>query len=95
MEQVHATIGQLTNKLKNLIAMHKQQKIVIEKLQQENEKLKSPKKPTQLDNITQDAQAMQALVQNLGTDEKKQEIKNLLAEYITQLDKCMAFLAKQ
>ena len=60
---------------------------------EENEKLKSLK-PKKLDNISQNAHTVQALVEHLGTDPKKQEIKTLLTEYMKQLDTCIAFLEK-
>jgi len=93
MEQVHENMSQLEDRLQKLLARYNQQKVTIVKLKEENEKLKSLK-PKKLDNISQNAHTVQALVEHLGTDPKKQEIKTLLTEYMKQLDTCIAFLEK-
>lgn len=95
MEQVQEHINQLRQKLTQLLASYQQQKGVIAKLQQENEKLKAKQPLKQQQPVTPDASTMQALVQNLGTDTQKQELKKTLATYMTHLDKCIAFLEKQ
>lgn len=95
MAKVHEHINQLRQKLTQLLASYQQQKRMIAKLQQENEKLKTKKAQKQTLPCPPDASTMQALTQHLGTDAQKQVLKKTLTTYMTHLDKCIAFLEKQ
>jgi flagellar capping protein FliD len=89
MEQLHANIRQLEHKLTQLKDTYNQQKLLIEKLKQENERLKRLSQQKQQNASAYDSSKLQGTLQ---PNEKEGDMRQLLAHYIQQLDQCIAFL---
>jgi CHASE3 domain sensor protein len=89
MEQLHANIHDLEHKLTQLKDTYNQQKLLIEKLKQENERLKRLSQQKQPAAPTYDSSKIQDILQQ---DNEGQQMRQLLDQYIQQIDQCIAFL---
>lgn len=89
MEQLHANIHQLEHKLKQLKDTYNQQKLLIEKLKQENERLKRLSQQKQPTAPTYDSSKIQGILQQSN---EEGHMRQLLAQYIQQIDQCITFL---
>jgi flagellar capping protein FliD len=90
MEQLHANIRQLEHKLTQLKDTYNQQKLLIEKLRQENERLKRLSQQKQQTASTYDSSTIQAVLQ--ASNEKGGHMRQLLDRYIQQINQCIDFL---
>lgn len=90
MEQLHANIRQLEHKLTQLRDTYGQQKLLIERLKQENERLKRLSQQKQQDAPVYDASKIQHILQS--SNEQGEHMRQLLDLYIQQIDQCIVFL---
>jgi hypothetical protein len=89
MSKLHAHIEQLEQQVMQLLARSNEQKIKLQKLEQENETLK--KKLQQQDNqkislINQDA------IRQWLSEQPKANNQEILSHYISTINDCIAFL---
>ena len=89
MEQLHANIHQLESRLTQLKEAYNQQKSLIEKLKQENERLKRLSQQKQSTAPAYDSSKIQDTLQ-LPNEEG--HMRQLLDQYIQQIDQCIKFL---
>ena len=89
MEQLHANIRQLEHKLTQLSDTYNQQKLLIEKLKQENERLKRLSQQKQPAASAYDPSKIQGILQS---SPEEGQMRKLLGQYIQQIDQCIAFL---
>lgn len=90
MEQLHVNIRQLEQKLTQLKDTYNQQKLLIEKLKQENERLKRLSQQKQQNASAYDSSTIQGILQS--SNEKGEPMRQLLDQYIQQINQCITFL---
>jgi len=93
MEQLHTNIQQLAHRLSELKNRYDQQKGLIEKLQQDNERLKRLTQQKQQNTFTYDPQKFQGTLQQLSQEGGSMRL--VIEEYIQQIDQCIQYLEQQ
>ncbi len=90
MEHLHANIRQLEHKLTQFKDTYNQQKLLIEKLKQENERLKRLSQQKQPTDSAYDSSKIQGILR--ASNEKGEPMRQLLDQYIQQIDQCIKYL---
>lgn len=90
MDQLHANILELENKLIQLKERYGQQKLVIERLELENQELKKTIL-TQQSPSTYNKQKLNSILQQLNNQDDK-DIKKVLERYIKHIEDCITLL---
>jgi predicted RNase H-like nuclease (RuvC/YqgF family) len=90
MEQLYANIHQLEHKLTQLRDAYNQQKAMIEKLKQENERLKRLSQQKKDSTFADDPSVVQGILQ--ASNVRGAHMRQLLDQYMQQIDQCIAFL---
>ena len=90
MEQLHANILELENKLIQLKERYGQQKLVIERLELENQELKKTILTQKLP-LTYNKQKINSILEQLNNQDDK-DIKKVLERYIKHIEDCISLL---